>query len=124
MLRIKEQETRLTLKENDDDDDILRHSMSDCQPLQRYEHFTAQDTLPYQFICASLFPRRLTLPPRTPQYHCTVFVNMTLAIQLAVRMPRVGQQVTEYCGHHYPNSWIGRCGQQARPAKSPDLTPP
>jgi len=71
-----------------------------------------------------LLLRRLTLPPPTPQYPCMVFVNMTLAIQLAVWLPRVDQQVTEYSSHYYPNSWIGRCGEQAWPAKSPDHTPP
>jgi len=33
---------------------VLSHGMSDCQPLQRYELFTFQDTLPYQFMWASL----------------------------------------------------------------------
>ena len=90
-------------------------------------HYSVTSILLFRTLCrislyepaSNLLPRRLTLPPPTSQYPCTVF-----AIQLAVRLPRVRRQVTEYCSHNYPNSWIGRCGQQARPAKSPDLTPP
>jgi hypothetical protein len=100
--------------------------------MSHYQQYSVTSTLLFKTLCrvsshepaSNLVPRRLTLPPSTPQYPCTVFVNMTLVIQLTLWLPRVGRQVTEYCSHYYPNSLIGRCGQQARPAKSPDLTPP
>jgi hypothetical protein len=97
-----------------------------------HQNYSSTSILLFKTLCrisshepaSNLLPRWLTLPLSTPQYPCTVFVNITVAIQLALLLPRVGRQVTEYCTHYYPYSWNGRCGQQARPAKSPDLTPP
>ena len=80
-----------------------------CPIVNRY---SSTSILLFKALCrvssyepaSNLLPRRLTLPPPTPQYPCTVFVNTTLAIQLAVWLPRVGQQETEYYSHYYPNS--------------------
>jgi hypothetical protein len=102
---------------------VLYHQTSDYQPLHRYEHFSVlYDTVLYRFLWPSfkLTPHLWRTPiPVTSRYLCTVFVHMTVAVQLTACLPHAGRKVTECLNRHYPSCWIGRFGLQAWPAKSP-----
>ena len=59
-------------------------------------------------------------------YSCTVFVNMTLTVQLTPYLLHISwqsNQVSEYLNHNHPTCCIGRFESHARAVRSPDLMP-